>query len=102
MSSTPTDPSLTEELTTRGLTHSPTGAGYDHHVQRNGTTVFTGGAGDVWEWLDAMDKRINRLLADWDRLAIATLAEVCVGDDELLRACEREMQRRYHQPHDTQ
>ena len=51
-----TAPTLTATLTAAGLTHTPTnacrkGVGYDHHIRRNGVTVFTGGASAVWAWL---------------------------------------------------
>lgn len=41
---------LNESLAARGYTTAPAGHG-KKHILRAGVIVFTGDAGDVWEWL---------------------------------------------------
>lgn len=47
------DMTLSEVLAQLGFTHAPTSSNRQgRHVLKDGVRVITGGAGDVWAWLD--------------------------------------------------
>ena len=45
---------LNQTLAAKGLTTSPAG-NYKKHIIQGGEIIFTGNAGEVWEWLESLE-----------------------------------------------
>ena len=69
------DPTLTEALAARGLSHRKGAApGYSHEILRGNEVVFTGTAAETWTWLRS-----------WARPATVAAAADAIGRTERRR-----------------